>query len=211
MSTTREFETEPPSRFDLHGLSDASYQRHRSGRYLAGVLGCLALVGFVFLLVGLVLPARSYPTSAKYLTAGVALLQGYLCFALAWTLVRLWARPPIAMEVNVAGIELWTLSGESFHFAWEDESFGIELLDRRADSRTPADAWYRMWVSEGGAADWGLVWRRLVPIIYIPRPALERVLAVASSLGLRVVRTEGVRVSLPVRSRCWITWMISRR
>jgi hypothetical protein len=178
---------------DLTPHSEANFRRHRTRRLAIAILGCccfcaLAGLGFVAVLTA----TSPLSLGVRYIFLAIGFLLGYLCLSLAWVPFRYWAPPPVALSVTSQGLDFRLMQGNQVHIPWNRGSLRIELLARAIRENGPVEASHRMWVM-WGRGDFELMWRRVVPLTYVPPSVFERVLEEARAQNLSIERIDSRR------------------
>ena len=172
------------------------------------LLGCATFAGFIALgLDGVFYSVPLLLLPARYFILGCSLLVGYLVFTLGWYPFRLWAYPPVGLVVTSDGIEFKFLRGKNSKVSWERPGLKIVILDRKLEPGEPASAELRLHM-DGGRTDLRYAWKRLTPLTYLTRPAMQTVIAQAKAAGLRVRRLEPSYAFALARSSSRVTYII---
>ncbi len=173
---------------DLSDLSALNALRHRQVRYfitiaLAAIAGVILLVSWLVV----VIPPVGYVShqfailAAVPETAFLVLLVGSLdSYAF-----RFLGTPPTSLSVESGGLKFQFSSGLVQELSWDNPDLEVEVLDRSGEAKTPEVARFRIWV-RGSSWDRRLPWRRVIPLTYVTREALEAVINSARTAGARV-------------------------
>lgn len=197
-------------RFELAELSAVNYRRHRAWRFAFAAAGWAAFAALLALGVYGIFEAVPYLLLwGRLFLAGCLVLAGFLCVSLASIPFRLWARPPVSLELRPQGILFSFSRGPPIEVTWEERPLQMELLQRDNGPESQSGASYRLWVSRG-ARGYRLPWRRMVPLTYLTRSAFEQVLAAAKSASSEIKRIDNSRSPVLVRSGSRTSFLISR-
>lgn len=178
---------------DIAALSSANYRRHRVLRYVSALAG-FALFG---LLVGLGAWGLYHDTPNLFFATRVFILAcsiflGYLCVMVAWIPFRYFGPSPVGMSVDSRGLEFSDSRGRRKFVSWSSGALHLELLARTLSEGRPNEAAFRLWFIPT-RGDLYCIWRRLVPLTYLPGQLFEQVLAQAASAHLSIERVENAR------------------
>jgi len=177
--------------FDLREYSVRNYARHRRVRYLVALL-CFAIVSvftcvdFFAVLAG---EGRGMLGLAIFLVSVTAFVL-YLFVALCFQAIRYLAPPPVGMRIDPNGLTFVLRTGHETTVLWTKPFLFIKIYLRPATDGLPTGA--RFWMMTlVDRTDEDFIWRRLVPVTYLSKEAIDSVVDSATAVGLRIEREDG--------------------
>jgi len=112
-----------------------------------------------------------------------------LTFAMVLYPYRYWARPPVELSIGPDGLGFHLASGRNLELKWSNSTSRIAIVLREDDPDIPVYARFRLFIDKDGL-DAKLPWRRVIPLVYVPKQALDSILAHAESAGLGISTTD---------------------
>jgi hypothetical protein len=164
---------------DLSTLSVSNYARHRLLRWFCLFVTVAVEVPIIYLAwqVG----ATGDPIA--YVALPASALVAFLVLSMGAYGFRFLAPPPAFLTIGNEGLEFRLPSGGLRFVAWNDHDLEMEILDRSSDSTVGQLARFRVWV-RGSPSDRRLPWRRVVPLAYVTKEIVERIIRSAESKGV---------------------------
>ncbi len=170
--------------FELRGLSDFNYRRHRRSRWAVILLGVgsVAVLWWAADTAIVIALTRSEPLSFE--GAAVAVFGSLIALIFGVSVpYRFLAPPPLHLSVRTEGLRFECRRGRSRLVRWTGPQFAIQLADREGVAGVPEEAWFRLRVI---GRDILYFWQPVIPVTYLTKDAMLGVLAGAQHAGLKI-------------------------
>jgi len=202
MSSARE--TYPSkSVYDLSQFAEANFQRHRRPRLIMVAVASLSALGMATFLLYAIYAAPSFEKIAAVVIGVTGIFVSYMLLSLMELPIKYWGKPPDRVVISDLGIEFATGAEVPRAVLWSDVGVRVNLLIRAPGSGVPDSARVRVTVVK--EEETGRIWRRLIPITYVPEKAALEILGFARGAGCRIEENESKHVmSLVPHTPCQV-------
>lgn len=184
--------------FDLTGFSRMAsrFQRTRRALYLVGALVILAFIGWGEAIILSYGPSHDgfFLTLIQFIAG---LLIGFSAVSVLLLAYRQLGIPSSSLEIRDDGVVLYAGSARQSFVPWRQGKQRLSIQARTGDPRLPLELQYRLvaWPVPEGLRRLGVAYSQVIPYMYVPREAAERVLetAAAHAIPISVQRNVNLR------------------